>query len=86
MPKRPQVTDTKNRRARPDGTASGRSAAQAGGVTMTNYPVLLRLIKEDLARYLFSLVYSWEPRSTMVRDQSAPCFYSDSSAPAALTA
>lgn len=33
---------------------------------MIKYPVLLRIIKEELARYLFSLVYSWEPRSTMV--------------------
>ena len=45
----------------------GRRPAQAGGATMTKYPVLLRIIKEELARYLFSLVYSWEPRSTMVR-------------------
>ena len=42
-------------------------ALQVGGRTLAHYPAILGLIKMELCRHLFSLVFSWEPRSTTVR-------------------
>ena len=39
---------------------------QVGGRTIVRYPAILRLIKDELPRYLFSLVFSLEPRNSLV--------------------
>ena len=42
---------------------------QVGGRTIVRYPAILRLIKDELPRYLFSLVFSLEPRNSLVSER-----------------